>query len=89
MSRDELRGITNQAPTAAPRLSIAGGVERSPCALDDPAYADIKVTINEVSFNGLKEIAPGELDATWRPLANAPQPISALCEIRDAAGTIL
>lgn len=89
LSRDELRGITNQAPTAAPRLSIAGGVERSPCALDDPAYADIKVTINEVTFNGLKEIAPGELDATWRPLANAPQPISVLCEIRDAAGTIL
>ncbi len=88
-SRDELRGITGQPPVAAPRLSIKGEIERSPCPLDDPQYADIKVTLNDVTFNGLKEIAPAELDPTWKPLSGTPQPISVLCEIRDAAGTML
>jgi hemolysin activation/secretion protein len=88
-SRDELRGITGQAPVNAPRLSIKGEIERSPCPLDDPQYADIKVTLSDVTFNNLKEIAPAELDETWKPLVGAPQPISVLCEIRDAAGTML
>lgn len=88
-SRDELRGITGQAPAAPSRLSIKGGVERSPCPLDDPQYADIKVTIGDVTFNGLKEVSPDELGETWKPLVGTAQPISVLCEIRDAAGTML
>lgn len=88
-SRDELRGITGQAPAAPSRLSIKGDVERSPCPLDDPQYADIKVTISEVTFNNLKEVSPDELGETWKPLVGTAQPISVLCEIRDAAGTML
>lgn len=88
-SRDELRGLTGQAPTTAPRLSIKGEIERSPCPLDDAQYADIKVNLSEVTFNNLKEIAPEELASTWKPLVGTPQPISMLCEIRDAAGTML
>lgn len=88
-SRDELRGVT-AAPTAeAPRLAISGGVERSPCPLADPQYQDIKVTISEVTFNNLKGASPAELEPAWKPFTGTPQPISALCEIRDAAGTIL
>ncbi|MFN3552141.1 MAG: ShlB/FhaC/HecB family hemolysin secretion/activation protein [Novosphingobium meiothermophilum] len=88
-SRDDLRGVTTQAPPPAARLSIKGGIERSPCPLDDPQYADIKVTLREVMFNGLKELAPAALADAWTSLAGTPQPISVLCEIRDAAGTIL
>lgn len=88
-TRDDIRGVTGQAAPSAPRLSIKGGIERSACALDDPKYADIKITISAVTFNGLKEIAPAELDDAWRALAGTPQPIAILCEIRDAAGTML
>jgi len=88
-SRDELRGITGQAPQSAPRLSVRNEIERSPCPLEDPQYADIRVTLSEVTFNNLKEIAPDELSETWKPLAGTPQPISVLCQIRDAAGTML
>jgi len=89
LSRDDIRGLTRQEAAPAPRLSIKGGIERSPCPLDDPQYADIKVNLTEVMFGGLKEVTPADLDETWKPLAGTPQPISVLCEIRDAAGTIL
>jgi hemolysin activation/secretion protein len=88
-TREELSRIT--APPAEPRptLNIVGGVERSPCPLADPRYADIKVTIREVVFNGLKGATPEEMRATWSPFAGTEQPVAVLCEIRDAAATLL
>ncbi|MGV3511848.1 MAG: ShlB/FhaC/HecB family hemolysin secretion/activation protein [Novosphingobium sp.] len=88
-SRDELRGIAGQTPAPSSRLSIKGEIERSPCPLDDPQYAEIKVNISEVTFNNLKELSQDELSSTWKPLVGTQQPISVLCEIRDAAGTML
>jgi hemolysin activation/secretion protein len=88
-TREELTRIT--APPAEPRptLNIVGGVERSPCPLADPRYADVRVTIREVTFNGLKGATPDEMRSTWSPFAGTEQPVSVLCEIRDAAATLL
>jgi hemolysin activation/secretion protein len=88
-TREELTRIT--APPAEPRpsLNIVGGVERSPCPLADPRYADIRVTINDVVFNGLKGATPEEMRSAWSPFAGTEQPVSVLCEIRDAAATLL
>ena len=88
-SRDELRGVTQTQAPAAPRLDIAGGIERSPCPLADPQYKDITVTIGEARFNNLKGVNAADLEPAWKPLAGTPQPVAALCEIRDAAATIL
>ena len=88
-SRDELRGVTQPDTPTAPRLDIAGGIERSPCPLADPQYQDITVTIGEARFNGLKGATPVELEPAWKPFAGSPQPVAVLCEIRDAAATIL
>jgi len=88
-TREELSRIT--APPAEPRptLNVVGGVERSPCPLADPRYADVKVTIREVIFNNLKGANPEEMRATWAPFAGTEQPVAVLCEIRDAAATVL
>jgi hemolysin activation/secretion protein len=88
-TREELTRIT--APPAEPRpsLNIVGGVERSPCPLADPRYADIKVTIRDVQFNGLKGASIDEMRPTWAPFAGTEQPVAVLCEIRDAAATLL
>jgi hemolysin activation/secretion protein len=88
-TREELTRIT--APPAEPRptLNIVGGVERSPCPLADPRFADVKVTIREVVFNGLKGASPEEMRTTWTPFAGGEQPVAVLCEIRDAAATLL
>ncbi len=87
--REELREVTQQPETAPPRLEIAGGVERSPCPLADPQYDDITVSISEARFNNLKGAASAELEPAWKPFADQPQPVAVLCEIRDAAATIL
>lgn len=88
-TRDELKGITAAPPEARPQLSISGGIERSPCPLADPRFADITVTITSVDFHGLKELDPADLEEAWKPFAGKPQPVAAICEIRDAAATIL
>lgn len=88
-TREELTRIT--APPAEPRptLNIVGGIERSPCPLADPRFADVRVTIRDVVFNGLKGASSEEMRATWAPFAGTEQPVAILCEIRDAAATLL
>src|SRR5215216_2090452 len=68
-TREELTRITAPPPQPRPTLNIVGGVERAPCPLADPRYADVKVTIREVQFNNLKGATPEEMRAAWGPLA--------------------
>jgi hemolysin activation/secretion protein len=88
-TREDLTRITTPPPQPRPTLNIVGGVERSPCPLADPRYADVKVTIRNVVFNNLKGATPEEMRRTWAPYAGTEQPVSVLCEIRDAAATML
>jgi hemolysin activation/secretion protein len=88
-TREELEAIRQPTPEQPPRLDIAGGIERSPCPLADPKYADVNVTINHVTFNNLKGASEAEMEPSWRPFVGAAQPIGVICEIRDAAATIL
>jgi len=88
-TRDEL---TRQQPTTAPetpKLDVIGDIERSPCPLADPRFADVKVTISQVHFNGLKGASEQELAPSWTPYAGREQPVAVLCEVRDKAATIL
>ena len=77
------------APAASTRVRIEGGIERAPCPLDDPAYANVRVTVTEAVFNNLKGVSPDELLPAYRGLLGQERPISVVCEIRDAAATVL
>lgn len=88
-TREELEGINRPRIEEPARLDIEGGIERAPCPLADPQYKDIPVTISSVTFNNLKGATPADLEAAWKPFAGQPQPIAVICEIRDAAATIL
>ncbi len=88
-TRDELRGLRVATDPERGSLSIEGGIERSPCPLADPRYADIKVRISHVTFGNLKGATEAELAPAWHDFAGTEQPVAALCEIRDAAATIL
>ena len=57
-TRDELSNIAKPEAPPRPSLNVVGGIERSPCPLADPRFADVKVTISEVQFNGLKGATP-------------------------------
>ena len=88
-TREELTRITTPEAAPRPTLNIVGGIERSPCPLADPRYADVRVRISDVQFNGLKGASPDEMRAAWSPYAGTEQPVAVLCEIRDAAATML
>ncbi|HAU22614.1 MAG TPA: ShlB/FhaC/HecB family hemolysin secretion/activation protein, partial [Erythrobacter sp.] len=88
-TRDELEAITAPSRQAETRLEIDGGIERAPCPLADPQYASISVAINSVEFNNLKGVSPEEMFPAWEVFRGTTQSVATLCEIRDAAATLL
>ncbi len=89
-TREEIDPSRRAAPApATTRLSVDGDIERSPCALADPAYASIKVTLTSATFNNLGPVDAADLAPAWRQYLGTEQPIAIVCEIRDAAATIL
>lgn len=74
---------------SANRLVVEGGVERGPCPLADPSFADVKVMFGQVTFNNLTAVPPETLDAAWKDMAGQEVPVASLCEIRDRAATML
>ena len=71
------------------RLTVEGGVERAPCALDRPEYRDIRFTLQDVAFDDLHGLTAEQLRAAWAPYAGREHNVAVLCEIRDRAATML
>ncbi len=89
-NRSEVERVPVPADTAPhTRLTISGGIERAPCPLDAPRFAAVQVTLAKVVFDQLGPVDPASLDPAWRSLVGQKLPLSTICEIRDAAATIL
>ena len=87
---EEVRRQPERPRTDRPaRLTVEGGIERSPCALDNEAYRAIRFTPRNVAFDGLKGLPAEALAEAWRPYVGSEHPIGIVCEIRDRAATIL
>ena len=76
-------------PQGRPKLDVEGVVERAPCALDNPDFKDIRVTIRAVDFEGLQDVSAADLAPAYQQFVGTEQPISVVCEVRDRAATIL
>lgn len=87
-TREEITPPPAEAPPAT-RVQVEGGIERAPCPLDDPAYKDVRVTVTSAVFNGLKGVTAEELAPAYQAYLGQERPISVVCEIRDAAATVL
>lgn len=72
-----------------PRLEVEGGIERAPCALDGPDYANIRLTLRAVEFEGLQGLTAADLGPSYAAYVGREAPISVVCDIRDRAATIL
>ncbi|WP_427968804.1 ShlB/FhaC/HecB family hemolysin secretion/activation protein [Altererythrobacter sp.] len=70
-------------------LAATDGVERAPCPLADPQFAELRFTMGEAKFPGLGDLDPAMLAPAWQGYAGREIPVSAICEIRDRAATIL
>ncbi|HET9458465.1 MAG TPA: POTRA domain-containing protein, partial [Sphingomicrobium sp.] len=85
MTRPEPRPSIDQRP----RLEIEGGIERAPCALDNPEFQNIRFTVRGAQFEGLEGLTESDLQSSYASLIGTEQPIAVVCEIRDRAATIL
>ncbi|MBB6229549.1 hemolysin activation/secretion protein, partial [Polymorphobacter multimanifer] len=88
--RDVLEGqVSPERPREGRRVRVEGEIERSPCALADPAYAAIRVTPTRFVFNNLAPVEAAELAPLYQRYIGTDQPISIICEVRDAVATEL
>ena len=89
-TREEVtRPVTPPTTPQGSRLEVEGEFERSPCALEGPDFAAVKFTLSAVEFEGLKGMTPTDLAPSYSDKVGQELPISAVCEIRDRAATIL
>ena len=89
-TREEIQRSPIGPDTRGPsRLTVEGGIERAPCPLADPRFADVTVTLTAAQFDNLKAVSPDALKPAYEAFLGKQQPIAVVCEIRDAAATIL
>lgn len=85
-SRGELAPPQAREPVRpATTLTIDGGMERAPCALDAPDLADIAVTLRSVRFVGAEKAPDVALAGAYQDYLGRELPIAVLCDIRAAA----
>ncbi len=89
-TREEVERVpVRPVPDRRARLEVESDLPAAPCALDDPRYADIRVTLNAVEFEGLGSVSPELLADAHSGLLGAEQPVSIMCRIRDRATALL
>lgn len=88
-TREEIDPNRRQAAPAPSRLKVEGDIERSSCALADPAYADVKITLSKATFNNLGPVDPTVLAPAYAEYVGVERPFATVCDIRDRAATIL
>jgi hemolysin activation/secretion protein len=76
-------------PTIGQRVTVEGDIERAPCPLAAPEFANLKVTLQSVDFGDLKGISSDLLRPSWGTLVGQEIPIARVCDIRDSAATAL
>lgn len=70
-------------------VAVDGDIERAPCPLASPEFANIRFTLRAVEFSSVEGIDPAMLTPSWSDRAGQELPIAAVCDIRDRAATIL
>lgn len=80
------------APAARPDeqvLAVDDEIERAPCPLAAPEFANIRFTLRAVEFSSVEGIDPAMLAPSWSDRVGQELPIAAVCDIRDRAATML
>lgn len=89
-TREELDRLRPATPLPGPaRVTVDDGIERAPCPLADPRFADVTITIRQVDFAAPSGLALDLLTPSWQAWRDRTVPIATVCEIRDAAATAL
>ncbi len=88
-TRDQVDPPPARSESETPRLRVEGDIERAPCALADPSFAAVRITLRDATFANADPVSQADLRPAWDQYVGTDQPISVLCDIRDAAATQL
>jgi len=70
-------------------VAVDDGIERAPCTLANPEFANVRFTLRGVEFSSVEAVDNALLAPSWSDRVGQELPISAVCDIRDRAATIL
>ena len=70
-------------------IGMADAIERAPCPLADPRFAELRFRFAGADFRGMTDLDPAILAPATAPYLGQEIPVAAICEIRDRAATIL
>ncbi|WP_152435338.1 ShlB/FhaC/HecB family hemolysin secretion/activation protein [Erythrobacter sp. THAF29] len=88
-TRGELLPPDRRRTESGATLTIDGGLERAPCALDQEEYSDLRFTLAGADFIGLDAVPGLSLDNAYVSYVGREQSLSVLCDIRARANSIL
>jgi hemolysin activation/secretion protein len=90
-TREEIQrpNLPPATPPGEQVVTADDNIERAPCPLANPEFANVRVTVRDVQFSQVEGIDSAMLDASWRDKVGQDLPIGVVCDIRDRAATIL
>lgn len=90
-TREEIQrpGLPPATPPGQQVVTADDQIERAPCPLANPEFANVRVTVRSVEFTPVEGIDTSMLDASWSDKVGQDLPISVVCDIRDRAATML
>ncbi|WP_299328329.1 ShlB/FhaC/HecB family hemolysin secretion/activation protein [Parasphingopyxis sp.] len=83
---DELSPLQDERPQS---LAVEGGIERAPCPLAQPQFANIRFRLTNATFANLRGLPESALRPAFAEFVGQDVPIAIVCEIRDRAASIL
>jgi hemolysin activation/secretion protein len=86
---EELQRRAPPTPPPSATIEVEGELERQPCALDNPEFADVRVTLRDVTFSGLGNVDPAIVRPAFADLLGQDHKVSVVCDIRDRAAARL
>ena len=90
-TREEIdrRPVSQLPRSIGQRVAVTDGIERAPCPLAANEFAAVSLTLKGVEFNGLGAIPNDIVSSAYSDYIGKQIPVSAVCEIRDRAATLL
>lgn len=91
VTREEIQRdrLERELRTEGQAVAVDGGVERAPCPLAGPQFADVKFTFSAAEFSGLDLIDSDIVAPAYDGLVGTEISVASICDIRDRAATIL
>ncbi|MBL0915028.1 MAG: ShlB/FhaC/HecB family hemolysin secretion/activation protein [Sphingopyxis sp.] len=90
-TREEIQrpNLPPAAPPGEQVVTTDDAIERAPCPLANPEFANVRVTLRDVQFSQVEGIDTSMLSPSWSDKVGQELPIAVVCDIRDRAATIL